>query len=64
MISQKTHLETEVNGKKFGFHCECTALLQETLSALDTFRSYIYGRMKEAEDMENSKQKAFEPSGE
>ena len=52
MISQKTHLETQVQDKKYIFQCEATAVLNDTLQALDIFRSYIYGRIKQLEDQE------------
>lgn len=58
MISQKTQLKTEIEKKEFTFHCEPNAALNEVYQALDMFRTYIYGRIKDAE---NQKAQAEKP---
>ncbi len=50
MISQKTQLETKINEKAFSFQCEPSASLQECFEGINVFRSYIFGRIKEAEE--------------
>lgn len=50
MISQKTQLETKVNEKPFIFQCEPNASLTECFEAISIFRSYIIGRIKEADE--------------
>lgn len=50
MISQKTQLETKVKDQDHTYHCPVNATLVECLEALNTFRSYIYGRLKEYEE--------------
>jgi hypothetical protein len=55
MISQKTQLAIKVNEKDFNFQCEPQASLQEVYSALEQLKSYVYGRLKEAEDAQKAK---------
>lgn len=50
MISQKTQLETKVQDQDHTYLCPTNASLVQCFEALNVFRSYIYGRIKEAED--------------
>ena len=50
MISQKTQLETKVKDQDHTYQCPSTATLMECYEALNIFRSYIYGRLKEHEE--------------
>ena len=54
MISQKTQLETKVKGLDHKYQCEPNCPLVDCLEALDTFRFYIIGRIKEAKEAEES----------
>lgn len=58
MISQKTQLETKVNEKDHTYHCPNTASLLECLEAINIFRSYIYGRLKENEEVAKAQAEA------
>lgn len=60
MISQKTQLKTELEKKEYIFHCESHATLTEVFQALDMFRNYIYGRIKDAEDQKAQAEKPQE----
>lgn len=51
MLSQKTQLETKVNEKDHTYHCPANAVLNECLEALNIFTSYIYGRIKQNEEV-------------
>lgn len=62
MISQKTQLTTSVGGREHAYQCDPGCALPEVLEALNTFRSYIYGRIKEAE--EKMQKPMQEPAGE
>lgn len=59
MISQKTQLETKVKDQDHTYYCPSTATLLECYEALNTFRSYVYGRLKEHEESQQS-QKSLE----
>jgi hypothetical protein len=61
MISQKTQLETKVNEKDHTYHCAVNTSLMECLEALNIFRSYIYGRIKENEDIAKAQSEANPP---
>jgi hypothetical protein len=63
MIRQKTHLETKINDKEQIYICENDTSLTEALQGLDTFRSYIYGRLKEQEDLKQKENTASETEG-
>lgn len=63
MISQKTQLDINVGDKNFIFQCEPNSSLQEVYSALDQLRSYVYGRIKEAEDAQKAAQEAPKSEG-
>jgi hypothetical protein len=58
MISQKSQLETKINDKDHTFQCHSNAPLMECLQALDIFRSYIYGRIKEVEEQAKAQAEA------
>lgn len=58
MLSQKSQLMTKVNDKEHVFQCDPSASLAEVLQALDFFRSYVYGRIKEDEDKKKEEPKA------
>jgi len=64
MISQKTQLQIEVQGKNHLYQCEPNCSLQEVLEALSVFRSYIYGRMKEDEEQKKSLASNEQPKSE
>lgn len=61
MISQRTQLETKVNEKTHMYQCDPLASLQDVLQALNTFRSYIVGRIKESEDQQKPSEDAPKP---
>lgn len=50
MLKNKTHLETDVEGRMHSYACEFNTPIDHALQALDTFRSYLYGRKKEQEE--------------
>ena len=50
MLKNKTHLETDVEGKIHSYACEFNTPIDHAIQALDTFRSYLYGRKKEQEE--------------
>lgn len=55
MISQKTHFELKISNKDHIYQFDPTATLADIFSALDTMRSYVYGRIKEAEEQQKAK---------
>lgn len=50
MISQKTQLEVKVKDKNHTYDFPPNATLLECLEALNTFSSYIFGRIKDVEE--------------
>ena len=56
MISQKTQLETKINERDYTFHCALDAPLNDAFAAVDTFRSYLFGRIKEVEELQKASQ--------
>jgi len=65
MISQKSQLEVKIQEKDHTYQCGPNCPLNECLDALNIFRSYIYGRIKEAEELEKEKcEKVEEPKPE
>lgn len=50
MISQKTQLSVIVNEKEQTYQCHPQSPLPDVLAGLDQLRSYVYGRIKEAEE--------------
>jgi len=64
MISQKTQLQTKVQGKDHHYQCEPNASLPECFEALSIFRSYILGRIKEAEELAKPEEIKEEPKPE
>lgn len=64
MINQKTQLDTQVNQKPFIFQCEPNASLAECYEAINIFRSYIFGRIKESEEPKPPAENIPEPKPE
>jgi hypothetical protein len=60
MLKNKTCLETEIEGKVHSYACEFNTQIDHALQALDTFRSYLYGRKKEQEEAQAAAAKAAE----
>ncbi len=54
MLKNTVTMETEVNSHKFSFHCESNTPLTEVYEALNQFRSYVYGRLKELEEQQKA----------
>lgn len=54
MLKQKAQLETSIGNNLHVYQCENNTSLKEVYEALSVFRSYIYGRMKEAEEQPTS----------
>lgn len=50
MIKQKTVLETKIGDREHVYLCDPSSSLPEVFQALNEFRSYVYGRIKEAEE--------------
>jgi len=55
MISQKTQLETKIKDQDHTYQCPANATLLECLEGLNIFRSYVFGRIKEAEEANQPK---------
>jgi hypothetical protein len=60
MLKNKTCLETEIEGKVHCYSCEINTQIGHAIQALDTFRSYLYGRQKEQEEAQAAAAKAAE----
>lgn len=54
MISQKSQLETKINDRDYTFQCAVDAPLNDAFAAVDTFRSYLFGRIKEIEEAQKA----------
>ncbi len=59
MIKQVTQLVTTIKDKEQVFHCDPSASLTDVLEGLNTFRSYVYGRIKEAEEQSKPSEPAI-----
>lgn len=57
MIGQKIQLQTQVGGRDHTYQCDPTCPLTDVLDALNVFRSYIYGRIKETEEQNSQSEK-------
>lgn len=64
MISQKSQLDAPINGKNHIYQCDASSTLAECFEAINIFRSYIFGRIKEAEEQAKSEEKKDEPQPE
>lgn len=60
VISQKTQLEIKIKDQNHTYHCPANATLLECFDALNTFRAYIFGRIKELEEEVKAKEKIKE----
>jgi hypothetical protein len=58
MLSQKTQIETKIADKDHTYQCPNDSSLIACLEALNTFRSYIYGRIKENEEIAKAQAEA------
>jgi hypothetical protein len=54
MISTKAQMKTEKSTGDHVYLCSNSAPLQEVYEALTEFRTYVYGRMKEAEEQQKA----------
>lgn len=50
MITQKTQIIIDIEGKSFIFQCEPNSTLEHGYQALEFMRNYYLGRLKEFED--------------
>jgi hypothetical protein len=58
MLKNIVEMETEVSTRKYTFHCEPNAPLPDVYEALNQFRSYVYGRLKEHEEQQKASAEA------
>ncbi len=66
MLRHKIQLETKTATGEHTYQCEPNVPLTEVYEAINTFRAYVYGRLKEAEEQQKASQpteKAEQPQG-
>ena len=54
MIQQKTQLTTKINDKEHIYQCDPNSSLSDVYESLNVFRNYIFGRIKEQEELQKT----------
>lgn len=62
MLKNKVHYETKIDEEEFTFICRSGCLTAKALQAVDEYRTYIFGLLKQQEETE--KQSKQEPKKE